>query len=48
MTWQKKMEYMIVHEKERKEMGEKARINVERFKEHKVMDKWIQLFKSLY
>lgn len=43
-----KMEYMIVHEKERKEMGKKARINVERFKEHKVMDKWIQLFKSLY
>lgn len=42
-----KMEYMITHEKERKRMGQKARINAERFKEDRIMNQWIQLFNTL-
>lgn len=43
----KKMEYMITHEKERKEMGKKARLHAARFKEDKIMNEWIKLFTGL-
>ncbi len=39
--------YMIEHENERKEMGKKAKENVQRFSEVEIMNKWEQLFKSL-
>lgn len=39
--------YLIENEKIRKKMGNKARINVKRFEEEKIMKQWIQLFDNL-
>lgn len=39
--------YLIENEDIRKEMGRKARINIERFKEEKIMQQWIDLFNSI-
>lgn len=39
--------YLIENEDIRKEMGRKARMNIERFKEEKIMQQWIDLFKSI-
>lgn len=39
--------YLIKNEEIRKEMGFKARINVKRFDEEKIMEQWIQLFNNL-
>ena len=39
--------YLIEHEDIRKEMGKKAHINMQRFKEDTIMQQWIELFNSL-
>lgn len=39
--------YLIENENIRKEMGRKARMNIERFKEEKIMQQWIRLFNNL-
>jgi len=39
--------YLIEHKDIRKEMGEKAHINMQRFKEDTIMRQWIALFDSL-
>lgn len=43
-----KMEYMINHPRERQEMGLKARKAIERYRKENVMQKWIELYESLY
>ena len=42
-----KINYLIENEQIRKEMGKKARINVQRFAEDVIMQQWIQLFNNL-
>jgi glycosyltransferase involved in cell wall biosynthesis len=42
-----KIEWMITHEKERKEMGIKARESAKRFKQDVIMKQWINLFNEL-
>lgn len=42
-----KIGYLIEHETFRKEMGRKARINAERYREDNIMQKWISLFNEL-
>lgn len=39
--------YMIEHDKERKEFAEKAKINAERYRVEKIMQKWITLFSDI-
>ncbi|WP_455667837.1 glycosyltransferase family 4 protein [Phocaeicola sp.] len=39
--------YLIENEEIRKEMGEKARINVKRFETEKIMQQWTQLFNEI-
>lgn len=39
--------YLIENEDIRKEMGRKARMNIERFKEEKIMQQWIRLFNEI-
>lgn len=39
--------YLIEHEKERKEMGEKARENVARFDINNIMKQWLELFETV-
>lgn len=39
--------YLIENEEVRKETGQKAHINVQRFKEKEIMQKWISLFNQL-
>lgn len=43
----RKINYLIENEQIRKEMGKKARINVQRFAEDVIMQQWIQLFNNL-
>lgn len=42
-----KIEWMITHEKERKEMGIKARESAKRFKQDVIMKQWVKLFDDL-
>lgn len=42
-----KINYLIENKEIRKEMGKKARINVKRFDEEKIMKQWICLFNNL-
>ena len=42
-----KINYLIENKQIRKEMGKKARINVQRFAEDVIMQQWIQLFNNL-
>ena len=41
-----KINYLIENEQIRKEMGKKARINVQRFAEDVIMQQWIQILKT--
>lgn len=43
----KKIEWMITHEKERKEMGLKARESAKRYDKETIMAQWINLFNEL-
>lgn len=42
-----KMEWMITHDKERKEMGIRARESAKRYDKEKIMTQWINLFNEL-
>lgn len=42
-----KISYLIEHEEERKEMGRRARINVDRFRVERIARQWKELFESV-
>ena len=43
----RKIEWMITHDKERKEMGLRARESAKRYDKEKIMNQWINLFNEL-